>query len=100
MYALVNTMSESSDTYGRIISRHRTIEAAESADSSLQRSIKRANGSSSYLPTVIVELPAGCRDNRGRWAYTHSCRLVSQAEVYGWDDDEGERALDEAACEA
>ena len=57
MYALINTMSQiPGDSIGTILSRHRTVEAAERADTTLQRRIKRSNGQNSYLPTTIVEL--------------------------------------------
>lgn len=53
MYALYDTFNN------RIVSRHRTVEAACKADSKLQRAVKRANGSSSYLPTRIMRIENG-----------------------------------------
>lgn len=48
MYLLVNTF-----TNDDVISRHRSLVAAVCADRKLQKQVKKANGSSSYLPTVI-----------------------------------------------
>lgn len=54
MYYLINTMSRTEDGHvGRVLSRHRTWEAAEKADARLQREVKRSNGQNSYLPTTI-----------------------------------------------
>jgi hypothetical protein len=49
MIALIDTFNN------KVVSTHRTVAAAESAADKLQSSVKRANGSSSYLPTVLVE---------------------------------------------
>jgi len=44
------------DTFNnQVVSRHRSIEAAEKADVRFQRAIKKANGKSSYIPTQIRE---------------------------------------------
>jgi uncharacterized membrane protein YecN with MAPEG domain len=58
MYAVLNTFAavESSSTIGRCESIHRTRAAADAADARLQRACKRNNGTSSYLPTRIVEV--------------------------------------------
>lgn len=48
MYALIDTFN------GRIISRHRTIDAAQRANDRLQRMLNRSSRGS-YLPTVIAE---------------------------------------------
>jgi hypothetical protein len=59
MFTLVNTMTQVlGDSIGTVISQHRTLDAAEHANTILQRAVKRANGNSSYLPTRIVEAPA------------------------------------------
>ncbi len=74
MYALINTMGQTSDTIGAIISRHRTIEAAERADAKLQRAVRAANGSNSYLPTTIVRLtcrPVGRFIAHHEWTQAH-----------------------------
>ena len=47
MYALYDTFNN------RIVSRHRTVSAAIQADERLQRSVKRNNSHSSYLPTEL-----------------------------------------------
>lgn len=49
MIALVDTFNN------KVVSLHRTVSAAENADSKLQSAVKRANGSGSYIPTVLVE---------------------------------------------
>ena len=54
IYVLINQMSQLPDGPGRVLSVHRTIEAAEAADHRLQRLIKKNNGENSYLPTIIV----------------------------------------------
>jgi hypothetical protein len=65
MYALVNTMNAiQGDSIGTVLSKHRTIEAAERADAKIQRLTKAANGSASYLPTRVVKLT---RKPVGRW---------------------------------
>jgi hypothetical protein len=65
MYALINTMNAiQGDSIGTVLSQHRTIAAAERANDTIQRMTKRANGSSSYLPTTIVWLT---RKPAGRW---------------------------------
>lgn len=58
MYALINTMSaiESVSIIGRAVSYHRTREAAERSNASLQRATKQFPGDSSYVPTRIVRL--------------------------------------------
>lgn len=58
MYILVNTFARrtADNSVGAIVSRHKTREAAEKADARLQRGVKRGNGQSSYLPTVIVDM--------------------------------------------
>ena len=45
MYELYDTFNK------RVVSRHRTLDAAVKADRRLQRAVKRGNGQSSYLPT-------------------------------------------------
>jgi hypothetical protein len=43
------------DTFnGRVVSRHRTLEAAVRASYRFARAIRRANGENSYLPTEIL----------------------------------------------
>lgn len=71
MFALINTMNAvPGDSIGTIVSRHRTRDAAERADSALQRRTRAANGATSYLPTCIVRLtrrPAGRWIGRDEW---------------------------------
>lgn len=49
MYYLIDTFNS------RIISKHRTLEAAEAADAKHQRDVKRHNGRDSYIPTRIEQ---------------------------------------------
>jgi hypothetical protein len=60
-FALVNTFSALPGHVGSVQSFHRTEAAAEKADKALQKAVKRANGKSSYLPTVIVEVDAAAK---------------------------------------
>lgn len=54
MYALLDTHKD------RIISKHRTPEAAGRADRRYQRAVQKAHGSASYyIPTAIVRLVRG-----------------------------------------
>lgn len=48
-------MYELNDTFNkRLISRHRTLDAAVRADIAHGRAVRRANGQSSYIPTSIT----------------------------------------------
>lgn len=49
MYKLIDTFNNCT------ISRHRTVEAAVKADIRFQRAVKRANGTNSYIPTIVVD---------------------------------------------
>lgn len=53
MYQLIDTFNN------RVISRHRTAEAAYRAGQKLQDRVKRANGQGSYIPTKIVDEKTG-----------------------------------------
>lgn len=61
MYALLNRMDSTDIDIGRVISRHRTVAAAERANAALQRATRRAHSSTSYVPTAVVELRADLR---------------------------------------
>lgn len=81
MYALVNEMNQvGTDSLGTVISRHRTIAAADRADTRLQRAIMRSNGLGSYLPTIIVELVGPVH---GRHVPPSSARRLTESEIYG-----------------
>lgn len=67
MFHLVNKMAQTDTCLGRVISSHRSIEAAEKSDKKLQAGIRRSNGQNSYLPTVIVE--SNKRLGHGAWVY-------------------------------
>jgi len=55
LYYLTNKMSQvENTTHGRILSVHRSWEAAENAHSKLQDQVRKSNGANSYLPTKIV----------------------------------------------
>lgn len=48
-------MFELNDTFNnRVISRHKTLEAAIRAGERHNRAVKKANGQSSYIPTLIT----------------------------------------------
>ena len=53
MFHLIDTFND------RLISRHRTLLAAVKADLAYDRAVKRRNGNSSYIPTVIVGVTHG-----------------------------------------
>jgi hypothetical protein len=57
MFIVVRTLVRHTDgTHeGRILSRHRTLVAAGKAGDRLQASVRRDNGASSYLPTILAE---------------------------------------------
>lgn len=57
-YAIINTMEKYDTTAGKVLSTHRSLAAAEAEDRKIQRAVKRWNGDSSYLPTVIAEVDA------------------------------------------
>ena len=68
MYALINTFHRLPHALGSIESMHRSREAAEKANARLQRDIKRSNGRSSYMPTVIHQvIPAKWKPNQPVW---------------------------------
>lgn len=54
--AIINTMDRFDTIAGTVLSTHRTREAAEREDASIQRDTKRCNGRNSYLPTIIAEV--------------------------------------------
>ena len=76
MYALINTMSAVDVYVGRIVSQHRSAEAAEAADGRLQRKIKKTNGENSYLPTRIVHLIV--RHRAGEMVARGEVRLIDR----------------------
>ena len=51
--AIINTLERQGNILGSVLSTHRTHEAAEREDASIQRAVKRYNGRDSYLPTII-----------------------------------------------
>jgi hypothetical protein len=58
VYSVINTMNQiGGDSIGTIVSNHRTLEAAQKSEGLFQRSVKRANGANSYVPTRIVIIP-------------------------------------------
>jgi hypothetical protein len=78
MYALVNTMSRTAGSFGKVYSKHRSVTAAVKADQETQRRIKRTCGPSSYLPFVIVELS---NEHKGSDARRVTCKLVDDTEA-------------------
>lgn len=68
MLALIDTMDRTDSCYGRILSRHRSVRAAQNADDKLQRAVRRRNGQTSYLPTIICRGTAkGSCARRSDW---------------------------------
>lgn len=59
--AVINTMDRFDTIVGTVLSVHRSMEAAEKEDKVIQRSVKRYNGSNSYLPTILREVRKGDR---------------------------------------
>ena len=64
MYHLINTMNAFDCMVGRVISSHRTLDAAREADRKVQRAVRR-NSPTSYLPTSIVKVQGSAR--QGDW---------------------------------
>ena len=60
MYALIDTQYRTTRSRGRILSRHRTVETARRANTKLQRAVRRRNGPTSYLLTIVC---VGRRNN-------------------------------------
>ncbi len=54
MYQLINTFI-GGDLKSQLVSQHKSLQAAIKANIKLQRQVKKANGSTSYLPTKILE---------------------------------------------
>lgn len=84
MYYLVNEMDNSEESaFGRVVSAHRTAAAAWRADARLQRAVKRANGGTSYLPTIVVRSRKRLR--RGAAVYRRDAERVEQSytDAYG-----------------
>ncbi len=61
MYALINTFDRQPNSIGTVLSLHRSEEAADAANRKYQCDIKRSNGRSCYLPTMVSKV---CQ---GRW---------------------------------
>jgi hypothetical protein len=74
-YAAINTMDKL-DTAGKVMSLHRTIEAALAAESRVQRAIKDLYGPGSYLPTRVCEVSASVRKGQ----YISANDILSHAE--------------------
>lgn len=66
-FALINTFDRLPHHLGSIVSFHRTMELAEKADKALQKAVKKANGQSSYLPTIIREVESSSK----KWQNIH-----------------------------
>lgn len=65
-FVIINTMDAVDVFRGKVISVHHSLEAAMENDSKIQRACKRANGDSSYMPTVICEIDSK-RPRIGDW---------------------------------
>ena len=55
IFAVINTMN-AVDCIGRVMTTHRTLEAAKGSDMAIQSATRKGCGQNSYLPTVIKEL--------------------------------------------
>lgn len=88
MFALVNTMNRLDNSPGMIESQHRTIAGAVRANAAAQRAVKRYNGSSSYMPTIIVEL---VRKPRGRRLWDDEYKAVEDNDLW-----QAEQEIEEA----
>ena len=75
MYALVNTFERDALYLGRVASRHRTPEMARKAQTSHLKAVKRTNGGTSYVPTVIGAIQ---RNNlkKGDWVCYEDIRIL------------------------
>jgi len=62
-YAVVNTFNKAHETFGRVESKHRTLENALKSEKKIQEQVKRRNGPNSYIPLAIVRLK--CTRNVG-----------------------------------
>lgn len=59
-YELINTMSAlPGDSFGTVMTTHRTVEAALAMMGRISRMTSRANGSNAYLPMIIVDSKTG-----------------------------------------
>ena len=67
MFALINTWNAlPPDSIGTVLSVHRTSRAAAAADAAFCRSVWRANGRGSFIPTAVVSLSGSGRGLVGR----------------------------------
>jgi len=53
MWLLIDIFQPYENTLGTVLSVHRSQEAAERANRAFQKKVKAANGSASYIPTMI-----------------------------------------------
>jgi hypothetical protein len=91
MFAVVDTFNKPHGDFGTVISRHWTLDAAVKAENKFQAQVRRNNGNSSYIPTVLVHLmgnrmgrvgqsiPCDWVENDGRWEQIdRPCREVAR----------------------
>lgn len=78
-YVVVDTLHGLDVFRGKIVSVHRSLDAAFRSDGRLQRCVKRANGESAYLPTVVCATTVKVRV--GDWARLDETDVVEVAPV-------------------
>lgn len=87
MFALINTMNNSSDVLGRIISVHLTAQAAGRANGKIQRRVARDNGQACFLPTTVRVMDAGLSSGKpatGDCVYRNDGRPLDDDEHYDY----------------
>ena len=87
MYALIDTQYRNTQSRGRILSRHRTVEAAKKANTKQQRDVR--NGKHSYLPTIICEQSESVRGGRRSQRQTE-CTFAYRSDWTQVDPETGE----------
>lgn len=75
MIALINTFDRLPNSIGTVVSMHRSREAAECANTELQKSIKRGHGRHSYLPTQISPV---CKARWKKGDSVHQSEIVAE----------------------
>lgn len=66
MYILINTFDSGRTYLGRVLSRHRTLAAAQLTQDRHSRSVKARNGSA-IVRTHILEAPSPWKGRKGDW---------------------------------
>lgn len=98
-FCVVDTFNKPHEYFGTIHSCHKTLSAARKSNDKLQRQVRDRNGSSSYIPTVIIQVDDGFRhrpgdqmianytlDDLGRWWRDDSRPLAKYVTVLSWEE--------------